>query len=386
MEPSKIDQALFRAVEKGDIQAVQERLRKGADVNTRLGQLGKGYTRLFDPYWMNPAEMSAWTPLMAAVNRGFAEIVRILLESGADIEAAEPNGLTALCHAARAGQLEIARLLLQWGANTFARRFDGHTLLHLATSHGHNGMMELLLDHGMDVNITNDDGDTALHIAAEYGQKEVVHLLLQRGANIQAMNHAGETALWEPIFRTHPILNRPDYTHLDVITLLRESGIRPTFREAIALGDVRVGLEWISGGADLNAPVWRDMTPLALACSHGQAAFARMLIEDYLNVPDIASLYNAVQSGSLETVELLLTTREWSQKALFYALLRSLGCKDGRISDRVGLQIEDWKPMIAYAHEDHADIDALTIYLLRIGRVDKTDRALIQKAFGYALL
>src|ERR1051326_9365188 len=97
MEQSKFRSALFRAAEKGDTTTVRELLRKGANVNARFGRLGKGYGRLFDPPWMNPLDMDEWTPLMAAINRGFADIVQILLENGADIEASESNGLTALC-------------------------------------------------------------------------------------------------------------------------------------------------------------------------------------------------------------------------------------------------------------------------------------------------
>src|SRR5262249_53034180 len=155
-------------------------------------------------------------------------------------------------------------LLLQQGANLNVRRSDGASMLHLAVWDGHNEIIELLLDHGMDINVTNENGDTALHRAASCGRHiETMRLLIQRGANLQATNKEGDTALWEAIYSNHD----------NIVTLLRLAGVHPTFKEAIALGDVRAGKQWIADGADINTPFWGYTTPLVLACECGHAAF-----------------------------------------------------------------------------------------------------------------
>ncbi|CAK9064156.1 unnamed protein product [Durusdinium trenchii] len=92
---------------------------------------------------------------MTAAEHGDLEVVRLLLEAGADKNATTTDWSTALMRAAELGHLEVVRLLLKAGA----------------------------------------DGATALIDAAEYDQLEVVRLLLEAGADKNAATIAGETAL-----------------------------------------------------------------------------------------------------------------------------------------------------------------------------------------------
>lgn len=60
-------------------------------------------------------------------NRGFEDIVRLLLEQGANIESKDSDGCTALPHAAKMGHQDMVRLLLEQGANIESKDIDGST-------------------------------------------------------------------------------------------------------------------------------------------------------------------------------------------------------------------------------------------------------------------
>ncbi|KAN0130441.1 hypothetical protein V8E53_011704 [Lactarius tabidus] len=76
------------------------------------------------------------------------EIVRRLLEHGADPNIRKGNDSTALHKASSRGWLEAARLLLSYGAKVDEKDGEGKSPLQVATSRGHDEMMELLLKHG----------------------------------------------------------------------------------------------------------------------------------------------------------------------------------------------------------------------------------------------
>ena len=138
--------------------------------------------------------------LIDAVNRGDAAAVEAALAAGADPNAIGANGFTALCMAAHDGDLDVARLLLDGGANVNAARPEsGYTALHFAAERGHVGVARLLLDRGADVGAATyeDDRDRysifcaqPLHLAALGKREAVVKLLLARGADVRA------TATW----------------------------------------------------------------------------------------------------------------------------------------------------------------------------------------------
>ena len=120
--------------------------------------------------------------------RGDLDAVRALLEEGADANEARGDGMTALHWAARHGDAEMARLLITAGANVEAgTRIGRYTPLHLAGRAGSAPVVGALLAAGADVHAaTTNSGVTPLHLAAEAGSSDAIRLLADGGADLDA--------------------------------------------------------------------------------------------------------------------------------------------------------------------------------------------------------
>lgn len=131
------------------------------------------------------------------------ETVKLLLDSGADIEAKDEYRGPPLVNAAGYAQTDVVLLLLDRGANLHARDKYGDTALiaascecAVATMNDAYGVVKVLLDKGSDVNAHSNDGTTALmNAAAGFGGSAIVALLLERGADPRARDSEGNTAL-----------------------------------------------------------------------------------------------------------------------------------------------------------------------------------------------
>ncbi len=106
---------------------------------------------------------------------GRTEVMAALLERGAEANCYSENDMHVQpIHSAVAGRhLEITRMLLEHGADPNAAQGEGFTPLQGAAQNGQMEMVALLLAHGADPRQKNDRGQTAADIAAEAGHTEV---------------------------------------------------------------------------------------------------------------------------------------------------------------------------------------------------------------------
>ena len=138
------------------------------------------------------------TALILASKFGYIEVVKILIENGADINAKDNGGTTALMNASTEDDYinyEICKLLIENGANVNDKDLQGANALIYASTFGNYETVKLLIENGVEINTQNKDGYTALMEAAISDDEEIVKLLIENGADINIKNNDGKTAL-----------------------------------------------------------------------------------------------------------------------------------------------------------------------------------------------
>jgi hypothetical protein len=139
---------------------------------------------------LNPHRRESWrAPLAAAALAGHLEMMRFLLDRGADPNLAD---CPALVFAASGGNLEAIQLLADFGADV--NRADPNGATPLAAGIRRVDVVHALLKLGADPNRFSGEGYAPLHVAAAAGNLPIVKLLLEHGANRFLKNHRGETA------------------------------------------------------------------------------------------------------------------------------------------------------------------------------------------------
>jgi len=265
---------LHLAAYLGDVATTKRHIEAGADVNLRddLDHTAlhyaarQGQSEAAELLITNGADVQAineygYAPLHLAINH--VEVMRVLLDHGANLNAGDWSGETALEKAIVRGDKEVVSLLLARGAD-----ID----LHMAAHIGHLDKVKELLANGADINLRlsridpsmleelsaiyrdtppkqgKPRGDTPLHRAVRGGHADVVEFLAATGADLEARGEGGQTPL----------------------------------QEAADLGFAEVAEVLISHGADVNAnsddPEDWSQTPLHIAADYGHTATVVILL------------------------------------------------------------------------------------------------------------
>ncbi|XP_028928603.1 ankyrin repeat, SAM and basic leucine zipper domain-containing protein 1 isoform X1 [Ornithorhynchus anatinus] len=171
------DEVLKRALTTGDGSLLEELLNSGMQVDSsfRFG----------------------WTPLMYAASIANVDLVRILLDRGANASFSKDQHtvLMAACSARVPEEriLKTAELLLSRNASPNATCRKRMSPLMYAAREGHSQLVALLVGHGAEINAQDDNGYTALAWAARHGHKTTVLKLLELGADKTLQTQDGKT-------------------------------------------------------------------------------------------------------------------------------------------------------------------------------------------------
>lgn len=122
--------------------------------------------------------------LLWAADKGLKETAGLTLDHGAKINSTEEKKhRTALQLTAWAGHLPVLKLLLDSGANVSPMSISGYSALHNAANRGWDDAVRLLLRHGADVSLSTRE--TPIYLATYQGHSDVIKTLLDYGADLK---------------------------------------------------------------------------------------------------------------------------------------------------------------------------------------------------------
>ena len=143
------------------------------------------------------------TPLFWAASKGHIEVVQLLIEQHADVNACDSKGRSCLWTAAFNGHTDVVRALVSAGADVHLQKNDGSSPLTAASQERHIDCVKLLVDSGAEVETRQNNGETPLYWAANKGHIEVVQFLIEQHADINACDSYGQSCLWTAAFDGH---------------------------------------------------------------------------------------------------------------------------------------------------------------------------------------
>jgi ankyrin repeat protein len=257
--------------------------------------------------------------LLSAVRSGRLEAVREAIDSGADVNAASPDGTTPLIEAAGARRSAIVELLLEHGADVDVVNRYGMTALHLAARGADARAITALLAAGADPAVALPEGETVLMAAAKSGNPQVVAALLDGAAIATGSDYSGTSVVLnaadpnrrENWFGQTALMLAAAGNHTQAMQLLIEAGadvdaesaridapeIEPDRRQggfvyakipegrltalhfAARHGHVEATQTLIDAGANLDAQDNYDTTPVVMAILNGHLGVAALLLE-----------------------------------------------------------------------------------------------------------
>jgi ankyrin repeat protein len=140
-----------------------------AGENARAKEMLRG-----DPSLRDQRSGDGYPPLGLAIFFGNRDFAKFLIEEGADVNAAatNPQRVTPLHAAAAVCDHELIRILLDRGADPDARQQSDYTPLHTAASRGDIEMAKMLLSHGATRDVRATDGKSVADVARHYGKGE----------------------------------------------------------------------------------------------------------------------------------------------------------------------------------------------------------------------
>ncbi|OWZ12532.1 hypothetical protein PHMEG_00014290 [Phytophthora megakarya] len=299
------------------------------------------------------------TPLMHAVRtNGNLDVIRFLVDSGANVNVSGTRGETSLMYAAENGNEEVVRFLVAKGADINAVDYMNRTALIYATWKRENlNVIRFLVGKGANVDTRTSDLSTPLlHICARYsGELNVVEFLVDRGADFNAQDTTfGET----------PLMRASRNGRMDIVEYLVEvradvnsvtNSKRTSLLYALEYDHLDVARFLVENGADIEAADNEGWTPLMIATQKNNFDAVRFLVESKADVNAIdqfkqTSLMHAIREDNLKIISILVHSKT-DVNALDYNGSTTLS--------HAVLKNNSW--VISFLVENGADVNALDL-------------------------
>lgn len=231
--------------------------------------------------------------LMAAVHENHFGIVRLLSDHPQFpelLELPDSSGFTPLLQAAGMGHVDLVRFLMEAGADVTKVEALGNSALLLAIRNNHEAILPILADHPQFlelIDLPDRDGVTPLMFACYAGRDGTVQLLLDGGAEISRVTQNGASALMVAAYSDHAstvqiLSNHPNFQ--DEITRRTNDG-SCAFHIACQGGDVTIVRSLLD--RDIHQLEFRDLeghTAIFYATGAGHVDVVELLLESGANI------------------------------------------------------------------------------------------------------
>ncbi|KAJ7156377.1 ankyrin repeat-containing domain protein [Mycena filopes] len=286
-----MEEELVEASARGHYDMVKLLANSGANLNAQGGLYGNA--------------------LQAAALEGSKEVVQLLIDHGADVNAQGGECGNALQAAALEGSKEVVQLLIEHGADLNAQGGECGNALQAAAVEGSKEVVQLLIEHRANVNAQGGKCGNALQAAAVEGSKEVVQLLIEHGANVNAQGGKCGNALLAAACMGHKEVVQLLIEHRAEVNAQVGEYYGNALQAAALYGHKEVVQLLIEHGADVNAQGGYFGNALQAAAQGGHKELVQLLIEHGANVNAQGGEFgNALQAaarwGHKEVVQLLI--------------------------------------------------------------------------------
>lgn len=222
-----------------------------------------------DPSVVQMKNADGQTLLLLASSYGKFDIVKFLLESGADIEAKDKMGRTPLITAARErGGIDVIKLLVEKGATVNAVDDSGDSALSLAAWRGFEDIVDYLLEKGANVPVNDNQGRWILGEAADKSLVKLFNTMTAKGADLGVKLEDNATLLHMACGGgSLQIIDTLLKSNID-INLKDDNGWTPMHYAAFKGKNEAIDL-LLKKGADINALNMMGESPLNIASAWG---------------------------------------------------------------------------------------------------------------------
>ena len=224
------------------------------------------------------------SPLQWACITGVLDVVKVLVRAGAGVCVTDSRGSACLAHAAYKGRTEIVRYLLCLPEVDVNRRNDYHdTALQEAVDMKRTEVVQVLIDAGADVDTQNNEGRSPLHVSCKSGELDIVKMLVRAGAGVRATDNQGCTCLMLAAWQGHTDIVRylvglpeVDVNYLSIA--IAAASNHTALHLAAFKKHTDVVQVLVDAGADVNTQNNDGRSPLHVACTSGARDIVKMLV------------------------------------------------------------------------------------------------------------
>ncbi|XP_018563285.1 uncharacterized protein LOC108905016 [Anoplophora glabripennis] len=259
---------------------------------------------------VNSVNENGYLAIHLAAELGHLDTVKFFWENKININTPNKNNQSVLHLAAKGSRLDIVHFLLRNGIDINIQDSESRTALHFAAERGGLGITKLLVQAGADINARDGEGRTSLHLAADWCQLETVKFLAELGGNINFKDNCSHTPLHLAALRGH----------LDIVTYLVKLDADIDIKDDIGRTALHLAAEWGASdivkflaelGADINTGDNYGRTALHFATRDGDIEIVKVLVKlgvdiDTTDNDGLTALYSAIYHEQMDIADFLI--------------------------------------------------------------------------------